>query len=89
MANHQSAKKRSRQTIKHNCVNRARRAAIHTGLKEACAAIASGSADAAKTSLKKATSLLAKGAAKGTLHWKTAARRTSRLAKRTKAAKKA
>ncbi len=89
MANHKSAKKRARQTVKRNELNRSRRSAIRTLSKESEAASASGDAATAKTALRKAESSLAKGAARGTLHWKTAARKTSRLAKRAKAAKKA
>ncbi|MFA5040749.1 MAG: 30S ribosomal protein S20 [Bdellovibrionales bacterium] len=89
MANHQSAKKRARQTTKRNEINRSRRAAIHTATKDALTAAASGDAAAAKTALHKTESLLAKSKARGTIHWKTAARKASRLAKRVKAAKKA
>ncbi len=88
MANHKSAKKRARQTVKRNEVNRSRRSTIRTLSKEAEVAAASGDVKVAITALRKAESALAKGAGK-TLHWKTAARKTSRLAKRAKAAKKA
>jgi small subunit ribosomal protein S20 len=88
MANHKSAKKRARQTVKRNEINRSRRSTIRTLTKEAEAA-SSGNASGALTALRKAESALAKGASRGTLHWKTAARKTSRLAKRAKAAKKA
>jgi len=89
MANHESAKKRARQTIKRNEINRARRSSIRTLAKEVLVAAASGDVASGKTVLRKAESALAKGAARGTLHWKAAARKTSRLAKRLKAAKKA
>jgi small subunit ribosomal protein S20 len=89
MANHKSAKKRARQTVKRNETNRSRRSTIRTLAKESEVASASGDSTSAKTALRKAESALAKGAARGTLHWKTAARKTSRLAKRAKAAKKA
>ncbi len=89
MANHKSAEKRARQTVKRNEINRSRRSAIRTVVKAAEAAAVSGDAAAALTAQRKAESALAKGASRGTLHWKTAARKTSRLAKRAKAAKKA
>ncbi|MDD3370494.1 MAG: 30S ribosomal protein S20 [Alphaproteobacteria bacterium] len=89
MANHKSAKKRARQTVARNEKNRSRRSVIRTLAKESEAASATGNKEAAQTSLRKAVSALAKGAARGTVHWKTAARKTSRLAKRAKAAKKA
>ena len=89
MANHKSAEKRARQTVKRNELNRTRRSAIRTLAKESETASASGDAKKAVEALRKAESALAKGASRGTLHWKTAARKTSRLAKRAKAAKKA
>ncbi|MFA4994481.1 MAG: 30S ribosomal protein S20 [Bdellovibrionales bacterium] len=88
MANHKSAKKRARQTVKRNETNRSRRSAIRTLAKEAEAAISTETPANALTARRKAESALAKGAAHGTLHWKTAARKASRLAKRAKAAKK-
>lgn len=89
MANHESAKKRARQTVKLNELNRSRRSAIRALTKKSEQASASGDVETAKTALRAAESALAKGASRGTLHWKTAARKTSRLAKRAKAAKTA
>jgi len=89
MANHKSAEKRARQTVKRNEINRARRSAIRTAVKQAETAAAAGDADVALTLQRKAESALARGASRGTLHWKTAARKTSRLAKRAKTAAKA
>ncbi len=89
MANHKSAEKRARQTIKRNEMNRSRRSVIRGLAKESETISASGDAKKAIDALRKAESALAKGAARGTLHWKTAARKTSRLAKRAKAGKKA
>ena len=89
MANHKSAKKRARQTVKRNELNRSRRSAIRTAVKHVETAIASGDAAVALTAQRTAESVLARGAARGTLHWKTAARKASRLAKAVKTAKKA
>lgn len=89
MANHKSAKKRARQTEKRNAANRSRRSTIRTLVKESVVASASGDKAASTTALRRAESALAKGAARGTLHWRTAARKASRLAKRAKTAKKA
>ncbi len=89
MANHKSAEKRARQTVRRNEMNRSRRSAIRTAVKGVEDAIAAGNVDATVKASRAAESALAKGAARGTLHWKTAARKTSRLAKRAKAAKKA
>jgi len=89
MANHRSAKKRARQTVKRNETNRSRRSSIRTLVKEAETAIVAGDVTVAVKAQRKAESALARGASKGTLHWKTAARKASRLAKRAKVAKKA
>jgi small subunit ribosomal protein S20 len=89
MANHKSAEKRARQTVRRNELNRSRRSSIRSIVKEAETVAASGDAEAALKAQRKAESALAKGASRGTLHWRTAARKTSRLAKRAKAAKKA
>lgn len=89
MANHKSAEKRARQTLKRNSVNRARRSRIHTAVKAVETAVAAKDGDTAVKSQRKAESVLAKSVNKGTLHWKTAARKASRLAKRVKALKKA
>ena len=89
MANHKSAEKRARQTVKRNELNRSRRSAIRTAVKQVEAAAASGDVKTTATAMRAAESALARGASRGTMHWKTAARKTSRLAKRAKAAKKA
>lgn len=86
MANHKSAAKRARQSVKSNELNRARRSKVRTLAKAVETAVAAKDAPAAKIALKSAESALARAAGRGTLHWKTAARKTSRLAKSVKAA---
>jgi len=88
MANHKSAKKRARQTVKLNALNRAKRAEIRTLAKTSETVSASGDGVKALTALRMAESALAKGCARNLVHKKTAARKTSRLAKRAKAAAK-
>ncbi len=88
MANHKSAEKRARQTVKRNTINRMRRTRIQTTVKAVDDAVATGDKALALKAQRKAESVLARSAGR-TLHWKTAARRTSRLAKRVKAMKKA
>jgi small subunit ribosomal protein S20 len=88
MATHKSAEKRARQTVRRNAVNRARRARIQSLSRAVEKAIADKDAKAALTALRAAESALASGAGRGTLHWKTAARKASRMAKRVKAMKK-
>ena len=86
MANHKSAVKRARQSVKRNELNRARRTKVRGLAKDVENLAAAGNVVEAKTALRKAESSLAKAANSKTLHWKTAARKTSRLAKRVKAA---
>jgi small subunit ribosomal protein S20 len=88
MATHKSAAKRARQTVKRNAQNRARRAKVHTSVKAVEKAVSGKIADVAVKALRHAESTLARAANRGTMHWKTAARKTSRLAKRVKALKK-
>lgn len=85
MANHKSAAKRARQTVKRNEVNRARRSKVRS-LAKAVEIAAAKDVSGAKTALKVAESALARAAGRGTLHKKTAARKISRLAKRVKKA---
>jgi len=89
MANHKSSEKRARQTERRNKVNRARRQHIQTLVSAVEAAIASNDLEGARKAQVKAESALARGAGRGTLHRKMASRRTSRIAKRVKALKKA
>lgn len=86
MANHKSAAKRARQSVKRNELNRARRSKVRTLAKAVVTAAAAKDVDGAKKALVAAESGLARAAGRGTLHWKTAARKTSRLAKAVKKA---
>lgn len=86
MANHKSAAKRARQTVVKNGLNRARRSKVRTLAKAVEKAVGTKDVAAAKTALRSAESGLARAARKGTLHPKTAARKTSRLAKAVKKA---
>jgi small subunit ribosomal protein S20 len=85
MATHKSSEKRARQTIKRNEVNRARRSNIQGLVKALETALTEKDVAAAKKAQRAAESALARGAGRGTLHWKTASRKASRLAKRVKA----
>jgi small subunit ribosomal protein S20 len=88
MATHKSAAKRARQTVKRNKVNRTRRAKIQSYVKDVDVALAAKDKDAAVKAQRAAESALARGVGRGSLHWKTAARKASRLAKRVKTAGK-
>lgn len=82
MANHRSAKKRIRQTVRRTAVNRNRISRIRTFVKKVEAAIASGSKEAAAEALREAQPEIHRGVSKGVLHKNTAARRLSRLSRR-------
>lgn len=82
MANHKSAEKRSRQAQAQRLRNRMNKSRIKTVVGKLDEAVASGSADAAQEALRKAISVVAKTASKGTIHKKTASRKISRLTKR-------
>lgn len=79
MANHASAAKRNRQTIKRTERNKALRSALRTSVKKARVALDGGKADEAKPLVMAASSFLARAASKGIIHLKNASRTTSRL----------
>ena len=79
MANHKSAIKRVRQTVRKNEVNNRNRASLRTELKRLRAVIVQGNAAEAKTLLPQAVSLIDKSIQKGILHENAAARYKSRL----------
>lgn len=81
MANHKSAIKRHKQSLKRALANRSRRTRVKNVLKDACAAIAGEDTQLAQRMLNTAASVLGKATSKGSIHWKTAARKISRLAR--------
>jgi small subunit ribosomal protein S20 len=82
MAQHRSAKKRIRQTIKRTAVNRARTSRIRTYIKKVEQALASGDHEAAAGALRVAEPEIRRGVGKGVLKLNTASRRISRLARK-------
>ncbi len=89
MATHKSAEKRTRQAVKRNAINRSRRTQIRSEVRSAREAIVGGDHEAAVKAARAAEAVLARAASRGTIHKNTAARKTSRLAKRLKAMTKA
>lgn len=85
MANHASALKRHRQSVKRNTQNRAVRSALATQVKKARKEIADKQATPTQGEVKKAVSMLASSGRKGLIHKKTASRRISRLMKQANA----
>lgn len=78
---HKSVVKRSRQALKHRERNVSVKSSIRTSVKAVLEAVESKDPEAAKAALAKAVPAIAKAAAKGAFHKKTASRKTSRLTK--------
>lgn len=89
MAQHASAEKRNRQTIKITAINRARTSRIRGLIKQVEAAIEEGNQKAAAEALKLAQPEIMRGVSKGVLKHETASRKVSRLAARVKSLSKA
>lgn len=79
MANHESALKRHRQSLKARLRNRAMKTRIKNVVKAVRLAVEDKNMDAASLALKKATAVLDKAATKKVIHWRNASRRISRL----------
>lgn len=79
VANHASAKKRARQTIKRTARNRHLRTNVRTSVKRVRTAIAAGDADTAKKALIIAIAKIDAAVSKGIYHRKTGSRYISRL----------
>jgi small subunit ribosomal protein S20 len=88
MANHKSAIKRHRQSLKRRDANRSAKAEVRTALKKASSVTTAGKKDEALTATRQAESLMAKAVKKGRFHKKTLARKISRLTKQANKAAK-
>ncbi len=89
MARHISALKRARQNEKRRMRNQSRKTRVKNVVREVRQAMAQKDAAAAETALTKATPIIARVAGKGTLHWRAAARKISRLTRQVNALKSA
>ena len=81
MASHKSAWKRHLQSEKRRARNRTVKSALKTQVKKAREEIAGGKVSPVAGEVKAAVSVIAKAKSSGALHWRTAARRMSRLMK--------
>ena len=81
MAHHKSTKKRMRQDVRRRARNKAVKSEIRSSSRKAEGASSPEEADKA---LRQAASVIDRAAKKRIIHWKTAARKKSRLAKRAK-----
>lgn len=79
MANHKSAAKRAKQSLRKKTVNSKRKSTVRTWEKKVRTAIASKQTDEATTLLKKFTKEIAIAAKSGVVHKNAVARKVSRL----------
>jgi small subunit ribosomal protein S20 len=81
LARHLSAMKRARQNKKRRVRNQARKTRVKNLVRDVRQAVAQKNLEGAEAALQKAVPIIAQVAGKGTLHWRTAARKISRLTK--------
>ncbi|GAB6057177.1 30S ribosomal protein S20 [Desulfonatronum parangueonense] len=79
MANHPSAIKRHRQSLKAQARNKATKTRIKNAVKAVRQAVEQNDLEQAQAKLIQATAVLDKAAGKKVIHWGNAARRVSRL----------
>jgi len=84
MANHSSAKKAVRQTVKKTLVNKKRASAIKTFVKKVLNEINQGNKENANLALVVAQSKIMKGVKKNIIKLNTASRKISKLSKQIK-----
>jgi len=79
MANHASALKRARQSLKIRDRQRGQRSAMRSAIKQVNAAVAEGNQSLANTALRTAVKMIDAAGQKRLIHPKQASRRVSRL----------
>lgn len=79
MANHKSAAKRARQTVKKNATNTRTKAGVRTIEKKVRTAVSAGDKETAQKTMIDFSSRMDKAAKKGLFHRNTASRKVSRL----------
>ncbi|MDD3582313.1 MAG: 30S ribosomal protein S20 [Desulfobacca sp.] len=79
MARHRSAVKRARQSKVRRFRNMSRKTRVKQLVKAVRQAVARNQPEEAQAALKQAIPVIDRVAGRGTLHWKTAARKISRL----------
>jgi small subunit ribosomal protein S20 len=85
VANHKSAEKRNRQSQARRARNRMNKSRMKSAIRDVNEMVTAGSQENAPEILRKAVSVIAKTASKGTIHKKNASRRISRLTKKVNA----
>jgi len=89
LARHLSAMKRARQNEKRRMRNQSRKTRVKNVIRNVRQAVTQKNLEEATAALQKAAPVIARVAGKGTLHWRTAARKISRLARQVNALKEA
>lgn len=84
MANHKSAVKRHRQSLKARERNKAVRTRVKNSTKAVRIAVEQKDTENASKALQTASSVIDKAAQKNVIHWRAAARKISRLSKAVK-----
>lgn len=87
MANHSSAKKAARQTVKRTLINKKRSSAIKTFIKKVVHEISLGNKENANLALSVAQSKIMQGVKKNIIKLNTASRKISRLSRQIKSLK--
>ena len=77
--------KRARQNEKQRLQNQSRKTRVKNVVRQVRQAVAQKNAAEAQTALTSAIPVIARTASKGTLHWRTAARKISRLTRQVNA----
>ncbi len=85
MANHHSAKVRTRRNERRRQINKSRVSRIRTHVRKVEEAIESGDQKVAAEAMKKAQPEMQRGVSKGVMHKNTVSRKISRLVARIKA----
>lgn len=86
---HRSAMKRARQNEKRRVLNQSRKTRVKRLMRDVRQAVAANNLEEAQAALQKAVPVISRVAGKGTLHWRAAARKISRLTKQVNAIKEA
>jgi small subunit ribosomal protein S20 len=79
LARHLSALKRARQNEKRRQRNQSRKTRVRNLVRQVRQAVAANNPEEAQAALQTAVPVIARVAGKGTLHWRAAARKISRL----------
>jgi small subunit ribosomal protein S20 len=81
--------KRARQNEKRRVLNQSRKTRVKRLVRDVRQAVATNNLEEAQAALQKVVPVIARVAGKGTLHWRTAARKISRLTRQVNALKTA